>query len=252
MNELALYFEDEGRGSPALIFLHYFAGSSRSWTHVVASLVNARRCIRLDVPGFGRSPPLAGFSVHQVAQVVAAQVAGLNLESYILVGHSMGGKLAMACAAARPPGLSGLVLVAPSPPTPEPMDDHERRRLLGSHGDRASAESTVHSITRRPLLWEDIATCVEDNLLTTPEAWRWWLEDGSRENIASEVGLINCPVLVLVGSEDPVIPPSVIMTEVLPRIESEKYIEIAGAGHLLPLEAAQEISHAIEAFAEQQ
>lgn len=158
----------------------------------------------------------------------------------------------MACAAARPPGLSGLVLVAPSPPSPEPMDDHERRRLLASHGDRASAESTVHSITRRPLQSEDIATCVEDNLLTTPEAWRWWLEDGSRENIASEVGLINCPVLVLVGSEDPVIPPSVIMTEVLPRIESAKYIEIAGAGHLLPLEAAQEISHAIEAFVEQQ
>jgi pimeloyl-ACP methyl ester carboxylesterase len=41
------------------------------------------------------------------------------------------------------------------------------------------------------------------------------------------------------------------MTEVLPRMESAKYIEIAGAGHLLPLEAAQEISHAIEAFVEQ-
>jgi pimeloyl-ACP methyl ester carboxylesterase len=99
---------------------------------------------------------------------------------------------------------------------------------------------------------EDIATCVEDNLLTTPEAWRWWLEDGSRENIASDVGHINCPVLVMVGSEDPVIPPGVIRTEVLPRMELAKYIEIAGAGHLLPLEAPEEISHAIEAFAERQ
>ena len=47
MNEIALYFEDEGRGSPALIFLHYFAGSSRSWTHVVAS---ASMCQDLAAP----------------------------------------------------------------------------------------------------------------------------------------------------------------------------------------------------------
>src|SRR3712207_2287548 len=203
MNELALYFDDEGSGTPALIFLHYFAGSSRSWNHVVASLGNAQRCICLDVPGFGRSPPLAAFSVHHVSQAVAAQIASFDLDSYILVGHSMGGKLAMACAAARPRGLRGLVLVAPSPPSPEPMDDHERRRLLTSHGNRASAEGTVHSITRRPLLSEDVAICVEDNLLAAPEAWHWWLEGGSRENITAEVGLIDCPVLVLVGSEDP-------------------------------------------------
>jgi len=250
MNEAALYSEDQGSGSPALVFLHYFAGSLRSWTHVVESLTAARRCIRLDVPGFGRSPPMPDYNVHRVAQAVAGQVAGLGLDSYILVGHSMGGKLAMACAAARPAGLSGLVLVAPSPPTPEPMDERERSRLLASHGDRASAEQTVRNVTRRPLRQDDIATCIEDNLLTSLEAWRWWLEEGSRENIASEIGRIDCPVLVLSGSEDPVIPPRVIAAEVLPRMASAKYLEIAGAGHLLPLEAAQDLSHAIGAFAE--
>jgi pimeloyl-ACP methyl ester carboxylesterase len=248
MSALELHVEDQGSVSPALVFLHYFAGSSRSWAHVVDALSNESRCVRFDVPGFGRSPPLSAYSVHAVAQVIAAAITRLCLERYVLVGHSMGGKLAMACAVAQPPGLAGLILVAPSPPSPEPMDERERSRLLASHGDRASAEQTVHTITRRPLPAEDVATCIADNLLTSPEAWHWWLESGSREDITDEVGRIACPVQVLVGSEDPIIPPHVIKTQVTPRLADAKCTEIAGAGHLLPFEAAQEVSRAIDSF----
>jgi len=248
VSEPDLHIEDQGTGSPALVFLHYFAGSSRSWIHVAGGLSNASRCVRLDVPGFGRSPPLSTYSVSGVAQVVAAVIARLRLESYVLIGHSMGGKLAMACATMKPPGLAGLVLVAPSPPSPEPMDEGERKRLLTSHGDRTSAEQTIRTITRRRLPPEDVATCIADNLLTSPEAWRWWLENGSRENITAVVGRISCPVLVLVGSEDPVIPPRVVTTEVTPRLANSAFHEIPGAGHLLPLEAAPEVSRAILAF----
>jgi len=179
MNGPKLHIEDRGEGSPALVFLHYFAGSSRSWRHVVDRAANACRCVRLDVPGFGRSPPLPTYSVHGVAQVIGAAITRLRLESYALVGHSMGGKLAVAVALARPPGLAGLVLVAPSPPSPEPMDEGERSRLLASHGDRASAERTIRTITRRPLQAEDVTACIEDNLGTSPEAWRWWLESAA-------------------------------------------------------------------------
>jgi len=252
MNEVSLHVEDQGSGSPALVFLHYFAGSSRSWIHVVEGISETGRCVRLDLPGFGRSPPLPDYSVHGVAGVVAALIARLRLDSYVLVGHSMGGKLAMACAVAEPPGLAGLVLVAPSPPSPEPMDEKERSRLLASHGDRGSAEQTVRTIARRPLPAGDIATCIEDNLLTAPEAWRWWLERGSREDITAEVGRIACPVLVLGGSDDPVIPPHVVSGEVVSRLAGAKLVEIPGAGHLLPLEAAPEVRHAIMDFAVRQ
>jgi len=204
--------------------------------------------VRLDVPGFGRSPPLSTYSVRKVALMISSAVASLRLERYMIVGHSMGGKLAMACAVAQPPGLAGLVLVAPSPPSPEPMAEQERSRLLASHGDRTSAEQTLRSITRRPLQPEDVATCIADNLLTSPEAWRWWLESGSREDITDRVGRIACPVLILVGSQDPVIPPRVIATDVAPKLDNAKCLEISGSGHLLPLEAAQEVSRAISDF----
>src|SRR3954452_22743430 len=103
MDEPKLSVEDRGEGSPALVFLHYFAGSSRSWRHVVDQAANACRCVRLDVPGFGGSPPLTAYSVHGVAQAIGAAITPLRLQSYALVGHSMGGKLALAMAPPRPP-----------------------------------------------------------------------------------------------------------------------------------------------------
>jgi len=248
MNGPILHLDDQGRGDPALIFLHYFAGSLRSWIHVSRDLSSGSRCLRIDIPGFGRSAPLASYSVHKAAQAITQLIEELRLESYVLVGHSMGGKLALACAAAEPPGLAGLVLVAPSPPTPEPMDERERSRLLATHGDRASAEETLHTITRRTIPPDDAAFCIEDNLLTSSEAWHWWLAQGSREDIAAQAGWITCPALVLGGSDDPVIPPHVIAAEVMPRLIDASRIEIAGAGHLLPLEAAEEVGTAIRSF----
>jgi pimeloyl-ACP methyl ester carboxylesterase len=248
MSQSALHREDQGTGSPVLIFLHYFAGSSRAWAHVSESLSNNCRSVRVDLPGFGRSAPLPAYSVNAVAHDVARLIADLRLDSYVLVGHSMGGKLALCCAAADPPGLAGLVLVAPSPPSPEPMDETEREHLLATHGDRKGAEETLRTITRRPISVEDAAICIEDNLLTSPEAWRWWLAQGSREDITAQARYVKCPVLVLGGSEDPVIAPFVIADDVMPHLPGASRVEIAGSGHLLPLEAAQEVGDAIRAF----
>jgi pimeloyl-ACP methyl ester carboxylesterase len=245
------YLEDQGSGSPALVFLHYFAGSLRSWVHVSGELLSTFRCVRVDLPGFGHSAPLPAYSVHAAAQAVAQLIADLRLDRYILVGHSMGGKLALSCAAAAPSGLAGLVLVAPSPPSPEPMDERERSRLLATYGDRASAEQTVRRITRRPISTEDVAVCVADNLLTSPEAWHWWLAQGSREDITAQARRVACPVLVLGGSDDPVIAPSVITGEIMPWLVDASRTEISGAGHLLPLEAPQEVRDAIRSFVTQ-
>jgi pimeloyl-ACP methyl ester carboxylesterase len=251
MDEFELHYDEQGSGSPALVFLHYFAGSSRSWIHVVDALAGKHRCVSIDLPGFGLTPPLSAYNVQAMADAIAAFIRRRDLGRYILIGHSMGGKLAMACAVEKPPGLTGLILVAPSPPSPEPMEEDERKRLLSSHGDRASAEQTLQIIIRRPLSAEDKAICIDDNLRTSASGWDWWLASGSREDISSEVGGIACPVIVLGGTLDPVIPPHVITTRVTSRMTSANYIQIDGAGHLLPFEAPQEVGREIHSFAEQ-
>lgn len=249
MSEPDLRGPEGGEDAPALVLLHYFAGSRRAWRHVVERLPAAIRCVALDIPGFGDAPPLRAYSVADLARSIAETAAGLRLGRTVLVGHSMGAKLAMACAAAGWPGLVGLVLAAPSPPSPEPMDEGERARLLASHGDPASAERTLGAITRAGLGAADAALCVADNLRTSPAAWEWWLRSGSRETITGEVGRIACPVLVLSGGEDPVISPRTVDLEVMPRFPGARRVEIPGVGHLLPYEAARQTAAALQDFA---
>ena len=100
-----------GRGDP-LVLLHGVATSRLIWRHVTAPLSGARRVIAVDVPGFGESSPAgAGFELSGVADALARQ---LELERFDLLGHSLGGALAVALAARHPGRVRKLVLVSPA------------------------------------------------------------------------------------------------------------------------------------------
>ena len=238
-----LYRVDRGRGDPALVFLHYYAGSSRAWDFVVAELEATHRCIAVDLRGFGNSDaPPTGYTVADSADDVAALVAALGLEPYVRVGHSMRGKIAMARAARRPPGLAALVLVAPSPPTPEPMSEATRTHLLTHYGDRAAAIETAQRITVRPLAPPVFAQVVQDSLRTSHPAWDAWLLDGSREDISAAMPQVHVPTLVVAGGEDPVMHRPMLEREVRDRIAGAQMTVVPGVGHLSPLEAPASIA----------
>jgi len=104
--------DDHGEGDP-LVLLHGVAASRVVWRHVVAPLARRRRVLAVDVPGFGGSAPAGpGFALEQVADRL---VDGLGLgERFDLVGHSLGGAVAVATAARHPEAVRRLVLVSPA------------------------------------------------------------------------------------------------------------------------------------------
>lgn len=249
VNGTFLNVVERGQGDPALVFLHYFGGSSQAWTPVVERLAPTYRCLFPDLRGFGQSQTgggkldLATFADDTDALQQLCEVAG-----YVLVGHSMGGKIALKVAARRPPGLKGIVLIAPSPPSPEPMTDDERLDQLRSHGERAAAAATVRRIAVRPLAPAVIERCIEDNVGTSPAAWSWWLEEGSRKDIRDEVAGLEPPTLVLCGAADPVIGKKLLDREVMPLLLAGRMHVVEDVGHLVPLEAPGEVAEAIHAF----
>lgn len=246
VNRTRLNVLEQGEGNLSLVFLHYFGGSSNSWTEVIAQLQHEVHCIALDLPGFGDSEPLAGSTVEDVATCVAALVQQLQLQQYILVGHSMGGKIAIAIAATQPAELRSLVLLAPSPPTPEPMEETERSHLLHNRGDRATAEKTAHKITAHPLSVLLLNRVIQDNIRSSPTAWRAWLECGSRQDISAEMSKIAVPVLVVAGAEDPVISKGLLQQEVVDRLTTARLVVVPQVGHLLPIENPQAITELIQ------
>lgn len=241
--------EERGAGRQRqLVFLHYFGGSSRAWREVIdgleerGCLATELRCFAPDLRGFGSTgAPATGYTIDHYTDDLHALVCTLELDAFYLVGHSMGGKIALNYAARRPVGLEALLLLAPSPPTPETMAPDERARLLATHGDRAAAAATIRRITHLPIATAIVERAIEDNVHSSQAAWRAWLEQGSRENIAAAMARIDTPTTIVAGASDPVISPQLLQQELVARLDVRSMQLIPNAGHLLPLEAPHAI-----------
>ncbi len=239
--------ENYNKTRPTLIFLHYFGGSSKSWTEVIERLAKDFHCVAPDLRGFGASGDCAesSYLINDYVDDVTELISILRIENYALVGHSMGGKFALAFAAKKPQNLQSLVLLAPSPPTPEPIADDERKKLLVSHGNRCVATETVCKAAGGKLSGEIFERAVNDNLRTSEKAWRAWLETESRKDISVEIGRINVPVLVAAGENDDVMTAKLLRREIIRRLKNARLTVIPKVKHLLPLEAPTKIANLI-------
>ena len=234
---------------PTLVFLHYFGGSSRTWLPVIARLADHFPCVALDLRGSGESrvdpatsETTLAYSLDTLAGDLPALVAELGCSRYVLIGHSMGGKVALAVAASHgcAPGLQSLVLFAPSPPTPEPMSEPERVRLLAGGGQESAARQTLEEITAQPLSPDEFAVALSDQLLVAPAMWRAWLEYGNRLDISARLPRVQVPVFLATGAKDPNITPKLLrqtIADQLPASFSHEPVTIPDAAHLIPLNA---------------
>jgi pimeloyl-ACP methyl ester carboxylesterase len=101
---LNIVCEARGKGDTALVFLHGWCGDREYWKHQVNAFAPDYRIITLDQAGHGESgKDRKSWSVSSLADDVEAVVKGLGLKRVILVGHSMGGPVAL-MAAKRMPG----------------------------------------------------------------------------------------------------------------------------------------------------
>jgi pimeloyl-ACP methyl ester carboxylesterase len=139
-----LYVDDGGAGGVAVLFVHSLAGNTRQWAAQLAHLRPGRRAVALDIRGHGRSaPPTDGaYSIPSLAADVWAVADALDLGRVVLVGHSMGGAVALACAAARPERTAGLLLV-------DPNGDQRRLPAAVLAEFQAALESPAYAETTR-------------------------------------------------------------------------------------------------------
>ncbi|HTL88990.1 MAG TPA: alpha/beta hydrolase [Leptolyngbya sp.] len=227
-----------GSGDQTLVFLHYFGGAALSWQWVAAQMPDYR-CVAINLPGFGGAPPLEQPSLSNYAAAIAAELERLKIENYTLVGHSMGGKIALQLAATCDRSPQHLVLIAPSPPSQEPMPDEEKARLLNNHPSIDNAEQTVKSATCKALSKEQHDLAIQTQMAIDRTAWRWWLLEGMNHSIVDRVSHLQMPITVLASKDDPAIPYRTIQTGVIDLIPNAHLISTQGVGHLLPLEATE-------------
>ncbi len=109
-----------GTGGQRVAFLHGLFGQGRNWTQIAKTLAGpdgeSARCLLVDLPDHGRSPWSQEFSFEGYADEVAATLeAAAPGERWVVVGHSLGGKVAMVLALTHPELLEHLVVVDIAP-----------------------------------------------------------------------------------------------------------------------------------------
>ena len=111
---LDLAFQDYGEGPP-LVILHGLFGSGRNWTGIARRLAEAWHVYALDLRNHGDSPWAEAMDYPAMAGDVGAFLDRQGLDRVALVGHSMGGKTAMALALTRPERIGSLTVVDIAP-----------------------------------------------------------------------------------------------------------------------------------------
>jgi len=250
-NGVAIHVEEDGEGELSLVFLHYYGGSSRTWRHVTGSLSREFRTVAIDHRGWGTSDaPAAGYGLKDLAADAEGVILALGLKRYVLIGHSMGGKVAQLMASRRPSGLAGLVLVAPSPPSPMAIPAEVQDMMASAYASRESVEATIDNVlTAKALTAEDREQVISDSLRGAPAAKIAWPKATSQEDITAEVGKIDVPTIVLAGEHDKVDTVDTLKRELLPRIPHARLTVVPDNGHLSMLEAPAKVARLIGEFA---
>ncbi len=249
INEVSLEVEERGAGDIALVFLHYWGGTHRTWNKVTAELRSCCRTITYDMRGWGESGAASdGYSISVLADEATALIEHLCLSRYVLVGHSMGGKVAQLIASRNLPGLLGLILVAPATPTASLLPEEAKQKQIHAYDTRETVIQTISFLSAGALDPDTIEQIVQDSLSGTPEAKRAWPVFAMIEDISSEVSKITVPTLVLAGEQDRLVSIEQHRHEVVARIAGATLEVIPQSGHLLPLDEPMRTAHAIHQF----
>jgi 3-oxoadipate enol-lactonase len=254
LEDVTLEVEDHGEGVP-VVLLHGFPLSSEMWTPIRTAVEQAARLITPDLRGFGRSDkPQGNYTMRTLADDILRLADRLELEQFVLGGHSMGGYVALRLAAANAERLAGLILIDTRASADTP-DGKVRRAIAIERIRRGEAAAFLgefvpnllgqSSLTRAPKLATElrgIAAEVPDHVLAGCLAG---IRD--RPDSTDVLARLDVPTLVIVGQEDTIAPPEVAhtMAAALPRA---RLALIPLAGHTPSVERPIPTAEAILAF----
>ena len=252
-----------GGDGPAVVLIHEGICDSRMWDPQWETFRPSHRVLRYDMRGFGRSP--IGPGSYSNAGDLLDLLEQQNVRKASLVGVSMGGRVALEVAIARPELVEALVLVGAGLPGHEwsaamkAADEAEMAALTGGDLDAAVEvilRTWVDGPRRRP---DEVDSEVRARVAEMQKrayelqipVWETAEEEPLVVDLAERIGEVGAPTLVLVGEED--VPD---MHEIADRLERElpnaRRASIAETAHVPSLERPREFDQLVLPFLQSQ
>jgi pimeloyl-ACP methyl ester carboxylesterase len=247
-------------GGPAVVLVHGWLSSSRVWEQLAGRLAQRFTVYTLDLSGFGESDkPLSGYGIRNGSRLLYAFCAHFGLTRTNIIGHDLGGAMAVKLAADHPDVVGRLVII--STPADENQIDLPTILWLVTLpiiGPIFYALGRVARPVRR--LWmrpfvadsDDLTEeVVDDAGRSTPAAVSKTLSISRREisrgRLARQARIIKIPLLVVSGEEDQIVDPQAVGVWAGGVDRAEIYL-IDECGHLPMIERIAEFNAQILAF----
>jgi 3-oxoadipate enol-lactonase len=228
-----------GSGEPVFLCLHGLVDALSIWDRLAGALAERGRVVRMDQRGHGDSEaPPGPYTREELARDVTRLLDALEIHRAILVGHSMGGIVAMTAALAFPERVAGLVLLGTASQCSERVAGwYERIALAGEKEGLEGLARTIYGESSRKRVRGDSQGIA--HVTRT-------LESLYDDPLTPKLAAIACPVLLLVGEKDPMGPKaSQIIHDALPA-GSARLEVLPGRGHWLHVEAPSEVIGALD------
>ncbi|TQK42591.1 pimeloyl-ACP methyl ester carboxylesterase [Streptomyces sp. SLBN-118] len=245
----ALTYDDEGLrdgdGVP-LVFVHGWTANRHRWDHQMAHFAPKRRVIRLDLRGHGDSSGSGSRTIGELAEDVLALLDHLQVDRFVLVGHSMGGMIAQTIALGHPERIERLVLVD----SISRMTYSRGRGLLMAASTLAPFKLFVAANIQRAFApgypRDEIREYIRASSATSREVVMTCYAAMRGFDVLDRVGEIRTPTLLVHGYHDIQLPVSQMLR--MAKAYPNALVRIVDAGHELPVEKPAELTAALESF----
>jgi len=125
-----LKFTELGHG-PTVVFVHGLGGARLQWMPTVRKLIGDHHVVMVDLPAHGETAMLDPFSFNACAAALGQVLAKQKAESTVVVGHGLGGALALLEASAHPNHMKGLIVIDATLKPPMAVPDQQKKAFLG-------------------------------------------------------------------------------------------------------------------------
>lgn len=265
----AIALADEGKGPYTLFFIHGLASSMLVWRRNLPTLAQHFRCVAIDLPGYGASPkgrrPL---DMVYLSSIISEAIYRKGLKNVVLVGHSMGGQVAMMTALRYPYTIQRLVLAAPA--GFETFNTLQKVALRRGADPAAVRRNTPDQIEKNLKFSfyrydEEAAFMIQDRIdiigsaafddycLTVSESIKAMINGEVWPNLH----LIQSPTQVFFGANDPLIPNRLftplgrtaqVAQAGTARIPRAELTLLEQCGHFVPFEQAELFNQGVKQF----
>jgi len=235
--------ERAGKGE-MILFIHGAGGNANSWFYQTEGLKSQSEVVAVDLPGHGKASVSKGCtSIEEYRDSVHSALSSSGIDKCYIVGHSMGGAIAMTFALTFPDKVKGIVLVGTGAKLkvfPQILEGimKDKEKTLSSIIEYAVSKNAPASLKKG---------CFDEMMKCNPEVIYGDFLACDRFNAMETLNTIDVPTLIVCGTEDALTPPkySIYLHQ---NIKESRLVLIKDAGHMVMMEKPDEVNNAIIDF----